>query len=65
MSKYGMRNVPMRALDPQDCIWPVNSPPPGGVFIFCADVCQKGSVYCSEHLAQAYQRGRIKVSEAA
>ncbi|SDP92370.1 GcrA cell cycle regulator [Phyllobacterium sp. YR620] len=65
MSKYGLMNVPMKALESDDCAWPVNSPPPGGVFIFCADVCQNGRRYCEKHQALAYQRGRFIASEAA
>lgn len=62
MSKYGALNVPMAALDNSDCVWPVNSPPVGGVFKFCADVCEKGSSYCPSHNRLAYRR---KVAEAA
>ncbi|MGH6861670.1 MAG: GcrA family cell cycle regulator [Phyllobacterium sp.] len=64
MSKYGLQNVPMTALENGDCVWPVNSPPPGGVFKFCADVCEKGRHYCPVHQKLAYQGTRY-VAEAA
>ena len=66
MSKYRMLNVPLAALDDRDCAWPVNSPAPGGVFIFCADVCEKGQHYCPQHVRMAYQkRGKFLAIEAA
>lgn len=62
MSKYGFQNIPLKALEDRDCIWPVNSPPAGGTYEFCADVCEEGSRYCAAHTRLAYQR---KSAEAA
>lgn len=59
----GSRRAPLAALQSCECRWPVNDPPKGGQFLFCAEATD-GSTYCSHHTRRATGAGTLSEQHA-
>lgn len=59
------RHLTFLAVGQNECKWPVNEPPRGGVVLFCGHDRTPGSNYCEHHAARSRQSRSQYVAEAA
>ncbi|MER9056461.1 GcrA family cell cycle regulator [Mesorhizobium sp. M0910] len=50
----GSRHIPLVDLCANECRFPVNDVPPGGMHLFCGEVTGEGISYCAHHAARVF-----------